>query len=216
MWCRVRGVVAVGFLTSGDTPEFNATAQEVIAHYSDEGTILLGILSLVIGAMVFLFFAGILRSALRNSDRVPEWLATVVFGGGAVYSIALAIFAMGQFMLIDAAELGQPEVAQALNVFDNNNFFPAVVGLGTMLLATGWHALRSRLFPVWLGWVSLVLGLLALAGPAGFIAFLLFPIWVFGGQCDALPSEPWRRPREDRPGRRSQVTPPTLAGCATG
>jgi hypothetical protein len=90
----------------------------------------------------------------------------------------LSIFAMSQVMLIDAADLGQPEVAQALNIFDNDNFFPAVLGLALVLLATGLHTLRSRVLPRWLAWVSVVLGLLALAGPAGFIAFLLFPIWV--------------------------------------
>lgn len=171
-------VFAVGFLGSGETPDFDASGQEVISHYSDDGKIFLGILGLVISAILFLFFVSILRSVLGSSDRAPKWLATVVFGGGVIYAIALAIFAMSQFMLIDAAKLGQPEVAQALNVFDNNNFFPAVVGFATVLLATAWHTLRSRLLPVWLGWVSLVLGLLAMAGPAGFIAFLLFPIWV--------------------------------------
>jgi hypothetical protein len=34
------------------------------------------------------------------------------------------------------------------------------------------------MLPVWVGWIALVLGLLAFAGPAGFIAFLTFPILV--------------------------------------
>ncbi|MDQ3643111.1 MAG: hypothetical protein M3450_17015 [Actinomycetota bacterium] len=169
---------AIGLLSNWDTPDSKASGQEVISHYGDEGKIFLGVFALLLGAILFLFFVGILQAALRTSERAPEWLATVVFGGGVIYSIALAIFAMGQFMLIEAANLGQPEVAQALNIFDLNNFFPAVVGLATILLATGWHTLRSAVLPVWLGWVSVVLGLLALAGPAGFMAFLLFPLWV--------------------------------------
>jgi hypothetical protein len=31
---------------------------------------------------------------------------------------------------------------------------------------------------VWLGWASVILGVLGLAGPLGFLAFLRFPIWV--------------------------------------
>lgn len=77
-----------------------------------------------------------------------------------------------------AADLGQPQVAQALNIFDNDNFFPAVLGLATVLLATGWHVLRSAVLPRWLGYAAVVLGVLAVAGPAGIAAFLLFPFWV--------------------------------------
>ena len=169
-------IFAVGFLTSEETPDTKATGEEVISHYDDSGPILVSLLGLVICAIVFMFFAGALRSRLQASG--PDWLASVAFGGAVVYTVSLGLFAMSQIALFDAAELGQPEVAQALNIIDNDNFFPAVIGLAVVLLATRWHALISRSLPSWLGWVSVVLGVLAMAGPAGFIAFLLFPVWV--------------------------------------
>jgi hypothetical protein len=54
--------------------------------------------------------------------------------------------------------------------------------------------LASRSLPVWVGWVSLVLGVLAVAGPLGFFAFLGFPLWVaavavvlfIGARADAI------------------------------
>jgi hypothetical protein len=171
-------VFAIGLLTSGDVPSTDASGEEVISHYSDEGTIFVGIMLLLIAGVLFMFFAGVLRGALVSSTQAPEWLATVAFGGAVIFAVGLAVFAMAQIMLIDAADLGRPEVAQALNIFDNDNFFPAVLGQSTMLLACAWHTLRSGVLPKWLAWVSLVIGLLALAGPAGFIAFLLFPLWV--------------------------------------
>jgi len=171
-------IFAIAFLGGGSTPDTKASGQEVINHYDDAGGKLPVILALVISAVLFLFFAGFLRDVLRLSTTAPPWLATVAFGGAVIYALGLAMFAMSQIMLIDAADLRDPTVAQALNIFDNDNFFPAVLGLTTILLATGWHTLRSHAFPVWLGWVSVVLGVLALAGPLGFIAFLLFPIWV--------------------------------------
>lgn len=173
-------VFAIGFLTSGDTPDTDAPGEEVISHYSDSGKIYFAIFALLLGAVLFMFFAGVLRGALAASSGAPEWLATVVFGGAVIYAVALAIFAMSQVMLLDASDLGQPQVAQALNIFDNDNFFPAVLGLATILLATGWHALRSAVLPRWLAWAAIVLGVLAVAGPAGIAAFLLFPIWVLG------------------------------------
>jgi hypothetical protein len=169
-------IFAVGFLTSGETPDTKATGQEVISHYDDSGTILVSLLSLVICAVLFMFFAGVLRSRLHATG--PDWLASVAFGGAVVYTVSLGLFATSQIALLDAADLGQPEVAQALNIIDNDNFFPSVIGLAVVLLATGWHALTSRSLPTWLGWASVVLGVLAIAGPAGFIAFLLFPVWV--------------------------------------
>ena len=169
-------VFAIALLTSGDTPDTDATGAEVISHYDDAGEIFAGVLALVVCAVLFMFFAGVLRSRLRTAG--PEWLASVAFGGAVAYAVGLGIFAMSQIALIDASDLGQPEVAQALNIIDNDNFFPTVIGLAVILLATGWHVLASRSLPIWLGWVSLILGILALAGPAGFIAFLLFPVWV--------------------------------------
>jgi len=169
-------LLAIGFITSGETPDSDATGEAVISHYDDGGKILVGIFALVICAVLFMFFAGVLRSRLRSAG--PEWLATVAFGGAVTYTVGLGLFAMSQIALLDASDLGQPDVAQALNIIDNDNFFPSVIGLAVILLATGWHVLASRSLPIWLGWVSLILGILALAGPAGFIAFLLFPVWV--------------------------------------
>lgn len=166
----------IGFLAGGDTPSTKATGEDVISHYKDSGKVLLAVLVMLIGGVLFVFFAGALRDALRGKGQ--EWLATVAFGGGLLYALGLAVFGMTQIALSDAADLGQPQVAQALNILDNDNFLPTVLGLAVVLLATGIHTLGSGALPRWLGWVSIVLGVLALAGPAGFIAFLLFPLWV--------------------------------------
>jgi hypothetical protein len=168
---------AVGLLVSGSTPGTMATGEEVISHYDNSGKVYLTVLVLMVAAVLFMFFGGILRARLR--DRGTEWLASAAFGGAVLYTVGLAIFGMTQIALVDAADLGQGQVAQALNVIDNDNFLPTVIGLAVILLATACHifTVRPRSMPGWLGWASLALGLLALAGPAGFVAFLLFPIW---------------------------------------
>jgi hypothetical protein len=167
---------AVGFLISGDTPDSDATGEEVVTHYDDMGKILLSVALLLAAALVFMFFAGLLRHRLITNG--PDWLASVVFGGAVVYVVGLGLFASSQFALVEAADANQSAAAQTLNVLDNNNFAPSVIGLAVVLLASAWHVLAARSLPIWLGWVALILGILALAGPAGFIAFLLFPLWV--------------------------------------
>ena len=70
-----------------------------------------------------------------------------------------------------------PATAQTLNVLSSDMWLPVVVGLALLGLGTGVSALRSATLPTWLGWVSVAFGLLALAGPAGGIAFLVAPAW---------------------------------------
>lgn len=166
----------IALLTGGETPSTKASGETVISHYRDSGKTVLAVLVVLIGGVLFVFFAGALREALRTKGR--EWLSTVAFGGALLYAGGLAVMGMTQIALTDAADLGQPQVAQALNILDNDNFLPTVLGLAVVLLATGWHVLGSGVLPRWLGIVAVVLGVLAVAGPAGILAFLLFPLWV--------------------------------------
>jgi hypothetical protein len=167
---------AIGFLSGGDTPDVKSSGQDVIAHYDSEGKVRLVVILLMLAALALMFFAGVLRTRLRAAG--DEWLASVAFGGSVIYTLGLSLFGLTQIAMVDASKLGQPEVAQALNILDNDNFLPSAIGVGVVLLATGWHVLARRSLPIWIGWVSVVLGVFAFAGPLGFLAFLLFPIWV--------------------------------------
>ena len=169
-------IFAIGFLSSGDTPDSDSPGAEVVEHYDDSGKIFFGVIMLLLAGIVFMFFAGVLRRHL--AARGSEWLATVVFGGAVLYAAGLGIFLSSQVALAEAADANQAATAVTLNVIDNNNFGPAAIGLAVVLLASAAHVLSTRSLPVWLGWIALVLGILAVAGPLGFIAFLLFPLWV--------------------------------------
>lgn len=180
-WAPMAGVVfalvfVIGFLIGSDIPAFDASGSEVIDHYEDAGRVYIGIVAAHVAGVSLVFFAGALRNRQRAGGH--DWLATTAFGGCVVLAVGLGVFGMTQFALLSAADLGQPEVAQALNVVDNDNFLPAVIGVTVTLLATGLHALASRSLPRWLGWTTLILGIVALAGPIGFIAVVLFPAWV--------------------------------------
>jgi hypothetical protein len=169
-------VFAAGFLISGETPDSDATGEEVIKHYDDDAKILAGFLLLMLASLMLMFFAGILRRHFASSG--PAWLASVVFGGAVVYVGGLGIFALTQFALVEAADNKQAAVAETLNVIDNTNFAPVGFGLVIILFASAWHVLASRSLPVWLGWTALALGVLGFAGPLGFVSFLVFPFWV--------------------------------------
>jgi len=168
---------AAAFLSAGDTPDVKAQGQKVIDHYLDrDGRVYTAVLLLAIGAVLFLFFMAYVRDRLRVANE-GDWLATVAFGGAVIYTSALGIIAMTQIMLLDAADTRDVAVARTLNVIDNDNFFPLVLGISATALGVGLASLRSRALPGWLAWVSIVIGVLALAGPAGIGAFFLFPLW---------------------------------------
>ena len=171
---------AVAFFVSGETPDVDDSGEKVISHYDEEGKYYVALIALLIGAVVFLFFAGVLRDVLAGAGRTPSWVPTVAFAGAIVYTVGLGMFGNSTIALLDAADLGEPQVAQALNIADNDNFFPAIIGIAVVLLAAAWCilAVRPRVIPAWLGWVALVFGIVAFAGPLGFISFLAFPLWV--------------------------------------
>lgn len=172
----------VGMSLSGDAPEEKAPAAEVISFYNDHANqVRISAFVAVAAAVVILFFGGALRSAMRGDDDAGGWgemLATVAFGGAVAYALGLAGFAVTSFALVEAAKLGQPEVAKALNLLDSSNFFPTTVGVSAMMISAGIRSRQTRLLPAWLAWISIVIGALAPVGIAGLVAFMAFPLWV--------------------------------------
>ena len=173
----------VGMALSGDAPEEKAPAAEVISFYTDHASqVRISAFLTVAAAVVLLFFGSGLRAALRGDDDGGGWgemLATVVFGGAVAYAVGLAGFGVTSFAVVEAADLGQPEVTKALNVLDSSNFFPTLVGVSAMMVAAGIRSRQVRLLPGWLAWASIVIGALAPMGIAGLVAYMAFPLWVF-------------------------------------
>ena len=47
-----------------------------------------------------------------------------------------------------------------------------------LFLATGIVTVRRPVLPRWLGWVAIVIGVIALAGPLGFVGLILSILWL--------------------------------------
>ena len=177
------GIVAVvlliaSFAIGSDTPEFDASGQEVIDFYVDnEGAQFAASLLEALAALFLLFFAGTLRSALRRSEGGTGGLSAIALAGGIVQAVGLLSFAGFSFTLADVGDKLEPGAAQALNALDGDFFFMIAVGTAALLLAAGVSMLRSGAFPKWLAWIAIVLGVLSVT-PAGFFVFLAYGIWV--------------------------------------
>lgn len=184
-WGPLTGVVFVVmlivsfFITS--TPDSSASGASVITYYSAQSnkraaniTSVLIDLSVVFG----LFFFGYLRDRLRHSD-IGERLAPIAFGGAVIFATGGLLTSGTTLALTDVPKKLTPAAAQALNILSNDLFDTVlVIGISVLTLATGIIILRSRLLPVWIGWLSIVIGVVAIAGPLGFFALPATAIWI--------------------------------------
>jgi hypothetical protein len=171
-------VLFVGlFLTGGEGPDTKTAGAKIIADYDKTSlTVQLGGYAMVLAAAALIFFGAALRRALRRDGA--DWLADAAFGGIIVMAVTLVGFAVTTLAMYDAVHTGNASVAQSINILDHSNFVPAMLGLCCTLLATGLCALRTGALPKWLAVLSVVLGIASPLGPAAFVPFALFPVWV--------------------------------------
>jgi hypothetical protein len=170
-------LAVIAFVISGETPDSNDSPLKILAFYKNNDTEQIWASAVLAWSTVlFLFFLGILRSVLQAAEGGISRLSAVAFGGGVVLAVGMLAFAGFTFCLADTADDLTPAAAQALNALNTDFFFPVAVGLGTLMLATGFVSIRSGALPAWLGWAAVVIGIAAIT-PVGFFAFLVFGLW---------------------------------------
>jgi hypothetical protein len=155
------------------------TGLEVLAVFRDDtNTIIAGGLIFAFGVVFFIWFLGSLRARLWHAEGGLGRLTAIAYGSGMLAALCLlfqvAPFVQGAF---DEEDLG-PGAAQSLQVISEAFFGGTEITLIPMFLAVGLLTLRTRVFPVWLGWVSLVIALVLVIIPIGWAGVVfLFPLW---------------------------------------
>jgi hypothetical protein len=164
-------------LLFGNDPGTGASGATVVkfykAHHASETA---GVFVVAVAAIAFTFFLSALRGRLGRTVEGRR-LSAVITAGGAIYIVGLLLMCTLTIALADAAHYGFLAAAQTLNVLAADTWVPVVVGLSITALGTGISALRSATLPNWLAWASVVLGVLAVSGPLGGVAFLVAPVW---------------------------------------
>ncbi len=106
-------------------------------------------------------------------------MSPVLLVGAGIFATGGLIFNGAIFALLDHPKVMLPATAQTLNFLQSDLGAAAlVVGVSILMWAAGFIILKTRILPVWLGWVSFVLAVVALVGPVGFFAFLAMGIWI--------------------------------------
>jgi hypothetical protein len=172
----VVGVMTIDSARPAGTP----TADQILAYYQEHGDkVGLAIFAFMLGALLFLGFVGTLWSRLRAADGDGSPLAAIALGAGIATSIGLLVMYGSDLEATLDRDAISASTAEAYYYFGDFWWLGAELMAGVMIATTGLVALQTRIFPRWLGIVSLVIAVWLCIPPIGWIAmFLAFPAWV--------------------------------------
>jgi hypothetical protein len=192
-------LIVVAVIVGGETPDNDDSVRSIVNFWKDNDTqqmwsTLIG----VWGTVLFVWFAGSLRSALRSVEVGPARLSAVSFGGALIGDVGLLTSLGLSFAAAESVDDVPGLVIQTLTVLSNELFFPIAAGFGLFFLATGILAVRTRMLPVWLGWITIVLGVVCIT-PAGFFALLVGLIWIVAVSVILFMRGPVDRPTPTEP-----------------
>jgi hypothetical protein len=140
---------------------------------SQQASALLGMYAVVF----FLFFAAALRAFILRVRPDAGGLAAMSLVGAVLIAVGGAAFSSITFALSDKPDKLGADAAQALNALNNDFFVPLTAGVCVFMIANGLAAVRWGFLPAWLGWIAILIGIVAVT-PVGFFAFLATIVWI--------------------------------------
>lgn len=166
-------LVIAAVIVGGESPGANDPINEVIEYWqeNDDRAIAASIIA-AFSAAALLWFAGVWRDTLAAAEGGSARLANTAFAGAIVAVVGWSMLIAFNFLAAETVDDVAPQVTQTFSALQSDFFFPLAIGFSVFLLASGLTILRTGLFPIWMGWAALVLGVLTLT-PAGFFAILL-------------------------------------------
>ena len=170
-------LIIISFVVAGEAPDADAPLREVVKYWTDhDSENMIGSVIEALAAVSLLFFAATLRRSTKRwtNDSV---LPSVAFAGGIVAAAGVGVDASIRFAAADVAGDVDPAVLQTFSAAWANFFFPMVIGLASLILATSIAGWRARSLPIWLAMLGILI-FIAFFTPAGFIAFLIGGAWI--------------------------------------
>lgn len=182
-WSPIAGLLyvvlfVVAIVTTPDTGETN---REILEHYAVEGNrrndIILTFL-LATAALAFVWFVSHLRT-LFGEAAPASTLPTLVLAAGvasaALLAVAAVTFGSISFTYGEGDFELDPDTARLVGSIGYGVFVASMWMAGLLVLAASLLALRTRLLPVWLAWLG-ILVVVALV-----FAFAFFPVFALLG-----------------------------------
>lgn len=183
-WAPLTGLVSAVLGVAGgaieivtNPPGSDASGKEVLAFYSAQGgTQQLAAALLALAFVFFLFFAGSLRSHLRQVPDL-EALGTLALAGAVVETAGQTAGAGYVWTLAQGASHMDSSAAQAVNALSNNAVATNAAGMIVFGIAAGLAIVRGGRLPRWLGWVAIAMAVVVVTPAEGF-SFIALVVWM--------------------------------------
>jgi hypothetical protein len=186
-WSPLSGIVfaalwVITIIVVGDGA--GDTDQEILSYYADDGNRnkeITGFFLILAAGLFYLWFLATLRSRLRPPEGEPGTGSALAFASGVVSAALLFVAAI--FFSAPAFATSQDDFTLDPNTYrliSDMGYGLFVTGLTpaiVLVLATSYVVLRTRVFPVWVGWTGFPVALLLVFAFA-FIPFFVFLGWV--------------------------------------
>jgi hypothetical protein len=163
----------VSFIIAGEPKSADEPVDEIVDFYLDnKDSIIAGQVVGAISGLLLIVFGAYLANVLREADEGSWVLPLLPLIGFVMMDIGFAIDGTILIALAEAADDIEPTSVQTLQAFWDNDFLPIALGVLVFLFSFGIAVLRSGALPKWLGWVAILLGIVGLIPPIGFVAFI--------------------------------------------
>jgi hypothetical protein len=184
LWAPISGVASaalyvIGFAVGGDPGD---TSQEISDFFADSGNRAQAVTAWFLFAaatLLLIWFLWSLRSRLMAAEGGIPGLSTLAFAAGMVtiplWFVGTSAFAAPAFDY-DSGEF-DAAAARLVTAAGEGAFVGALMVFAVTLFATAALAFRTRVFPIWFAWATLIIGLLLLFAVA-FIPFFFFLAWI--------------------------------------
>jgi hypothetical protein len=170
-------LLIVSIIVTGSPKSADDGPAEVVQWYTDnKDAAEIGAFISVLAGGLLIFFGGYLRKVLEPG--AGTMLATLPLIGVAIVATGAAIDGMLMFAAAEAAgDIPAPEV-QTIQAIWDNDFLPFLLGVLVFNWSVGLAVLRSGVLPKWMGWASIVFGVIGIAGPIGFFGAIGAALWI--------------------------------------
>lgn len=195
-YCAMGGIAfvvlgGIGTAISGSPPSPGDPAGEILDYFKDhDSAIKIASYLSVLATFALLFWVGALWATLRRAEGGSPRLTVVAGLGAAVGGASAGVsFAVSSVIALRVDSLG-PGGAKFFYGFSLTLLGAAGVGIAALVLATSIISLRSGVFPSWVTWGGMVLGVLWLVaasaiatdrdfvGILGLVSFVLWCVWI--------------------------------------
>ena len=167
-------MVVAAFATSSPPPAVSAGGAPVVSFYTTHSSAQhTSDVLWILGFGAFVFFAGWLRSLLRD-EPVSEGFATTGLAGAAIAAAGASVYFGLDYSLASMPASIAPAAAQAVNLLAIQLYLPVGIGVVIFGLAMAVAILKAHALPAWVGWTAFLVALTAPAGPFSLVALALW------------------------------------------